>query len=235
MAAKKEKMDKMEYDNRKKDTALIIANGSITDHGKLRKILLSEFCAPERTMVISVDGGLSNTIRMGFKPDLIIGDMDSIDRNKEEEPDIFAEVAHITSNPQKDQSDTQLAADHAVKLGMKSIFITGATGGRVDHTFANILLLASPGLNYIACSIITEDSEIFVLGSSASVPGRPGKLISIFSLTPYTYFESTSGLKYPLSEEKLYFSPVRGLSNSFTEESAEIKIREGRLLIIKEI
>jgi len=228
-------MAKMKYNNRKKDTALIIANGIIIDHGKLRKILLSRYCVPERTMVISVDGGLSNTFRMGFKPDLVVGDMDSIDRSKDKESSVFDEVEHITSNPHKDQSDTQLAVDHAVKLDMQSIFITGATGGRIDHTLANILLLASPGLNDIACSIITQDSEISALGSSASITGRPGKIISIFSLTPYTYFESTSGLKYPLSEEKLYFSPVRGLSNSFTEESAEIKIREGRLLIIKEL
>jgi thiamine pyrophosphokinase len=228
-------MVKMKYKNRKKDTALIIANGIIINPEKLRKILLSGYCVPERTMIISVDGGLSNTLRMGFRPDLIIGDMDSIDRSKEKEISGLAEVDHITSNPQKDQSDTQLAVDHAVKLGMGSIFITGATGGRIDHTLANILLLASPGLNDISSSIITDDSEISVLGSSASIAGSPGKLISIFSLTPYTYFTGTSGLKYPLLDEKLYFSPVRGLSNKFTEESAEINIREGKLLIIKEL
>jgi thiamine pyrophosphokinase len=225
----------MEHKNRKKDIALIIANGSIRYPDRVREVLLSGYCAPGRTMVISADGGLSNTLRMGFKPDLVIGDMDSIDSSKEKEIRGIPEVEYISSTPEKDESDTQLAVDHAVKLGIRSIFITGATGGRIDHTFANILLLASPRLDGIRSSIITDDREIFILKSSASIRGCPGKLISIFSLTPYTYFISTAGLKYPLLDEKLYFSPVRGLSNIFTGQKAEIKIREGRLLIIKEI
>jgi thiamine pyrophosphokinase len=70
---------------------------------------------------------------------------------------------------------------------------------------------------------------------SCSISGVIGKRVSIFSLTPYTYFESTSGLKYQLKNEKLYFSPVRGLSNEFTKNTVKISISKGKILLFKEI
>ena len=58
----------------------------------------------------------------------------------------FHRLSLYLHSPEKDESDTQLAVDHLPRMGVKKIIIAGATGGRLDHTFANIMLLASPVL-----------------------------------------------------------------------------------------
>jgi len=223
-------------DDHKIEKAIIIANGSLGHPEKIHRIFVSRSFTGRDTIIISADGGVSNTLKLGLTPDLIIGDMDSIDKDiKKKKIKELSETEYICAPPGKDESDTRLAVAHAVEMGIKKIIITGALGGRTDHTFANMMLLASPELDGIDARILTDDSEIFVINKSHIINGEPGKLVSIFSLSPYTYFIKTKGLKYMLKNEKLDFSPVRGLSNVFTAAEAEIDIKEGQLLIIKQL
>lgn len=211
-----------------------MGNGEIKDHAKLKTMIISS--CRENTLIISADGGLHNTLKLGFKPDIIIGDMDSISlQEMTGYGEDFSGTELISASLEKDESDTRLAVEHAAWMGIEDIIITGATGGRLDHTFANIMLLASPGLDGVAIRILTETSEIFSSDKSCTIKGVPGKLISIFSLTPCTTFVRTEGLKYELKDEKLYLSPVRGLSNNFTADKALLDFKDGRLLIIKEL
>jgi len=226
----------MHHSKKKIKKAVIVANGPIEHPEKIYRILTSRSFTNSDTMVISADGGVFNTLELGLIPDIIIGDMDSIDKDiKKKKIKELSKTKYISTSHDKDESDTHLAVDHAAGMGIKNIIITGALGGRVDHAFANMMLLASPGLNGIDAKILTDDSEIFVINKSCTVDGEPGKLISIFSLTPYTYFINTKGLKYGLRNERLDFSPVRGLSNVFTAAEAEIDIKEGQLLIIRQL
>ena len=211
--------------------ALIIANGIIRDYKRIKK-LLSSYCGDD-PLIISADGGIENTIRLGLNPNIVIGDMDSLDREKYDRE--LSEVNFISVDTEKDESDTRLAVEYALEKKIKDITIAGATGGRLDHTFANMLILASQELDDVSARIIDEESEISCMHASGTVKGKTGDLISIFSLTPFTRFTKTSGLKYPLAVEKLYQSPVRGLSNVFTSEKAILDFDEGKLLIIKQI
>ena len=101
-----------------------------------------------------------------------MGDMDSIDSEKYR--DELSSAEFISARPEKDESDTQLAVEHASRMGIDKIIIAGATGGRLDHTFANIMLLASPGLKDIDVRIVTEESEIFSIDSSCTIKGITG-------------------------------------------------------------
>ncbi|HAJ96042.1 MAG TPA: thiamine diphosphokinase, partial [Actinobacteria bacterium] len=212
-----------------------MANGPIKYPEKIRRILDSRSFTDSNALIVSADGGVSNTLELGLMPDIIIGDMDSIDRDiKKKKIKELLNTKYICASHDKDESDSRLAVEHAVEMGIKKIIITGALGDRMDHSFANMMLLASPALDGIDIKIITDDSEIFVINKSCTVDSEPGKLISIFSLSPYTYFIKTKGLKYGLKNEKLDFSPVKGLSNVFTAAEAEIDIKEGQLLIIRQ-
>jgi thiamine pyrophosphokinase len=223
-------------DNKQKNnkTALIVANGEIKDLNKMKEIIIS-YCGKD-LFIISADGGLHNTLEMGFKPNVVIGDMDSISpREKTGAKRMLSAAEFISARQDKDESDTRLAVEHAAGMGIRDIVVTGATGGRLDHTFANIMLLASPDLEGIAVRILTETSEVFSAERSCRIKGTPGKMISIFSLTPYTTFTRTEGLKFELKDEKLCQSPVRGLSNVFTSGEALLEFTDGKLLIIKEL
>ena len=216
--------------------AVIITNGEIKNHSSLYKILTSKYSLSCKDTVIAADGGAENCLKMNLIPDIVIGDMDSIKKDTTRQLGLKSKkIKYISSSPTKDESDTQLAVEYAVNLNAGKIIIIGATGGRIDHSFANLVLLASRDYNNLDIRIIDENSEIFVIKKSTEITGEKGKKISIFSLSPYTYFTCTTGLKYKLKNEKLFFSPVRGLSNEFIENTANINIKRGQLLIVREI
>jgi thiamine pyrophosphokinase len=211
--------------------AVVIANGEIKDYARIGMVIRS-FHGHD-PFVISADGGIENTARLGLVPHVVIGDMDSIDRQKY--TGRLSRTRFISVPGNKDESDTRLAVEYALREGMADITIAGAAGKRIDHTFANIMILAAPGLENASVRIVTEESEIFCMPGPGTIKGSPGKLVSLFSLTPYTSFIKTSGLMYPLEDEKLYQSPVRGLSNVFTSDEAGLEFSEGKLLVIRQL
>lgn len=217
--------------------AVIVANGFIRDPSLTYKRMNGRFGFTRDDIVVCADGGASNALKMGLLPDVVIGDMDSIKFGvKEKIREKSQKTRYISTSPQKDESDTQLAVEYAMGLrGIKKIMITGAVGDRIDHTLANIILLSSPGLEDIDVRILTDNSDMFIVRKPVVISGVPGKTITLLSLSPYTYFTGTRGLKYELKEEKLDFSPVRGLSNEFVDKKVKLDIREGTLLVIREL
>ena len=233
--SKKREDRKGSADNSSK--VIIVANGFIRDPSGTYKRMTGRFGFSKDDIVICADGGASNALKMGLIPDVVIGDMDSIKfRIKEKIREKSAKTRYVATSPEKDESDTQLAVEYALGLGgVKKIMITGAVGDRMDHTLANIILLLSPKLEGIDARILTDNSDMFIVRKPVTINGVPGKTITLISLSPYTYFTGTRGLKYELREEKLDFSPVRGLSNEFIDRKAKLDIREGTLLVIREL
>jgi thiamine pyrophosphokinase len=225
--------------------AILVTNGSIRDYGFIRRTLIKNFQSLSDTFIIAADGGALHCSNLRITPNIIIGDMDSITKGMIEKLGSAAGstggstatggIRFISFNQSKDESDTQLALDYLVENGYKRIIVIGAFGSRADHSYANLSLLSSPAYDNVKVSIITENSEIFVVKDSCAINGEIGKKISIFSLTPFTFFEKTIGLKYKLKNEKLLFSPARGLSNEFTKDTAKLNISEGWLLIVREL
>ncbi len=215
---------------------IIVANGFIADPSKTYKKMAGHFGFSKDDIVVCADGGTSNALRMGLVPDVVIGDMDSMKfRVREKIREKSTRTRYISTSSQKDESDTQLAIEYALGMDAKKIMIAGAVGDRIDHTLANIILLSYPKLENIDARILTDDSDIFIVRKPVIINGVPGKTITLLSLSPYTYFTGTRGLKYELKEEKLDFSPVRGLSNEFIDKKAKLDIREGTLLVIREL
>ncbi len=218
------------------NNAILVTNGSIKDYGSIYGTLTKNFASLSDTFVIAADGGALHCSNLRISPNVIIGDMDSITKGMIEKLGAGnGEIEFISFSQAKDESDTQLALDYLVKNGYERIIIVGAFGSRADHSYANLSLISSPYYDNVKVSIITENSEIFVVKNTCRIKGETGKKISIFSLTPFTFFEKTYGLKYRLKNEKLLLSPARGLSNEFTKNSAKITITEGWLLIVKEL
>ena len=94
-------------------------------------------------LVIAADGGLLKAAAAGVKPDVVVGDFDSVPAGAVEaaEADGVEVIRYPTS---KDESDTELAVREAIRRGATDVEIAGALGGqRIDHTLANLLLLAS--------------------------------------------------------------------------------------------
>lgn len=85
---------------------------------------------------IAADAGLLLCERLGVKPDLVLGDFDSMDAS-EAPPDC------IRVPVEKDDTDTMLALREGLRRGCDTFYLYGATGGaRLDHTLANLQSLA---------------------------------------------------------------------------------------------
>src|SRR4030043_572288 len=219
--------------NKKNERAIIVANGVINDPVLTYKRVTELFDFTD-CIIISADGGAENALKMDLIPDVVIGDMDSIKTKIKENIRLKSnKTRYISTSADKDKSDTQLAVEYALDLGVRKMIIVGASGDRIDHSLANLFLLTSPFLKDIDIRILTDDSEIFIIRKPYTLNGEIGKIVTLFSLSPYTYFRKTRGLKYELENERLTFSPVRGISNVFTEEKAYLEIKGGILLVIK--
>lgn len=192
-------------------------------------------------LVIAADGGARHAEALGVTIDVWVGDGDSV------EPAVLdALVARgipiERSRPDKDESDTELAVLAALRRGADGLVIVGALGGaRIDHTLANIGLLALPALADRPTVLVDARSRISLVQAprrdgapvERTLVGRAGDIVSLLPAGPGVMGVTTTGLAYPLRDEPLPEGPARGLSNVRAVESASVTVRQGLLLIVE--
>ena len=227
------------YDASRPVRALIVADGEPVDGAALEAAWPG--WADGIALVIAADGGarlaerLVRSIGAGRQAiDLIVGDGDSLG----EEQLARYEAAGIPverSPASKDESDTELAVRAALARGATDLVIVGAVGGRLDHTVANLGLLAAPALAGRSCVILDAATRVTLLSGPAErdFTGRAGDIVSLLPLGDGVTGVTTTGLAYPLHDEPLPFGPARGLSNVRTAELAGVALRTGRLLVVE--
>jgi thiamine pyrophosphokinase len=210
--------------------ALIVADGDVPSRSALDRLL--RFAAAD--VVVAADGGALKAEALGLHVDVLVGDSDSIS-SADAERFRTAGTEVIVHPAAKNESDTQLALLEARRRGADSIVVIGAFGGsRLEHTVANLLLLALPDL--VGADVVLADgaSEVRLLdaGRTLALDGQRGDFLSLLPLAPMCAGVTTAGLEYPLKDEALPQGPARGLSNVFTGERATVSLRSGRLLVI---
>lgn len=196
--------------------AVIIGNGDIKDYDYIKgKICPDDF-------IICADGGYNHAEKMGLTPDILIGDFDSA-RD-------YENIKNRIRYPErKDYTDGELAVTYAVEHGYEDIALIAMTGGRADHTIADILLL-----NKCPRGVLIDDNnEIYLLKDRVEINGRKGQTLSIIPINGNAEGITTDGLEYPLNNETLYFADTRGISNVMLENKCTISIKNGMALIIK--
>jgi thiamine pyrophosphokinase len=210
--------------------ALIVADGDVPSRVALDRLLGSG----QPDLVVAADGGALKAVALGFRPSVVVGDSDSLAQSAAD--DLRASGVEVIVHPTaKDQSDTELAVAEAVRRGATSLLIVGAFGGsRLEHTIANLLLLAMPELLDREAVLADDASDIRLVDDRASltIEGQPGDFVSLFPLAPVVEGVTTAGLAYPLHDEALTQGPARGLSNVMNQASATISARNGRLLVV---
>ncbi len=207
---------------------IIVSGGGLDDpvffHKKIKEM--------EDVMIICCDGGARHFLNSAIKPDVIIGDMDSID--SDQLADYAAQKVKIIEHPaNKDFSDTELAIDYALDLKPQEIFIWCALGGRIDHSLANVFLLCKGHDKGVKTSLVDEYCESFVLDKKISFINEKGKTVSLLALTPEVTGITLAGFLYPLENGALKMGESRGISNVINEARAVISASEGILLVVK--
>ncbi|GIV97326.1 MAG: thiamine pyrophosphokinase [Herpetosiphonaceae bacterium] len=200
---------------------VIVADAPDTDISAFRPLV---DCAQLR---IAADGGARYLLALGVRPDLVIGDLDSLPE------ELLAALAdqgtQIERHPaEKEETDLELALLRAVEQGASRMIVLAALGGRHDQHLANLLLLAHPQLQRREVMILDGSWEIRLISESVEITGRPGEIVSLLPLGT-AHGVTTEGLYYPLRDESLLLGPARGVSNILLGERARIIVREGLL------
>lgn len=175
---------------------------------------------------ISADGGYETALRMGVKPDLHIGDFDSL-QSEAHAPEI------IRLKPEKDDTDTLSAVKLALKRGFRVFYLYGCTGGRTDHTLSNIQVLAELARRGCRARMIGNREIFAALHNDAIAFSETSQgIISVFSLSDKSHGVTETGLKYPLHNYTMTNGFPIGTSNEFTGQRAEISVQDGTLLLV---
>ncbi len=178
--------------------------------------------------VICADGGYDIANECGIIPDLLIGDFDSITA-------IPDNVDKITLPVEKDVTDSVAAYDEGVERGFTSFVMFGGTGGRFEHTFANIALMANASYDGNQFEIIDE-RHIFrcVSGSSLKIERKENQQISVIAYGSGAFGVTEKGFYYTLDDELLSpFDVAQGISNHIIDDYGEISVIDGTLIVIE--
>ena len=185
-----------------------------------------DFMKNEADLLIAADAGYRYISENGMKPDLVIGDFDSLG----EIPD--AENV-VKLNPVKDITDMHAAVEEGIKRGFEEFVLYGATGGRADHTLANIQLAASLAQKNYRVNIRSGSTVITAIhNGSLKFDSSFSGYISVFSHSDKCSGVYLKGLKYTLENAELTNNFPLGVSNEFIGTSSEIIIGSGTAVII---
>src|SRR5690348_7391044 len=111
--------------------ALILLNGEMRDARAVRA------AARKAGAVICADGGARHAKALGFAPDFVVGDMDSLPRGL---PRGWKKTRYWCDfDPERSDLDKALA--FARSLGVRQVQVAGVLGGGLDHELVNFAAL----------------------------------------------------------------------------------------------
>ena len=184
-------------------------------------------------LVIGADLGAAHCLRWGWRPNLVIGDLDSLPAAAQ--ATLAAQGSPFIVMPRrKDETDLELALDHVLQAGAAAIVIVGVLGGRIDHTLANLLLLTRADLAARDVCMVDGHQTIRVLrpGRPLTVAGQPGDTLSLIPVGGAAIGVTARHVEWPLHEAVLPLGSARGISNILIGPTAELSIEQGLILVV---
>lgn len=202
----------------KNNKALLVIGGESPSSDIINKVL------PDFSYVCAADSGLDTLRQWNIKPDLVIGDMDSI-----KDHGILSMYDNVKVFPEdKDYSDTEIAVLELRSMGYSYICLFGGGAGRLDHLLAIRALFERPkGPD----EWLSPGGRLIRIDKPGNFSCPKGSMISVFPLSFGAYNMDSLGLKWPL--KGLYFNAgYFGLSNVATDSSFYIDPGERPVLLV---
>ena len=179
----------------------------------------------ETDLLIGADKGYFNFLENSITPHVAMGDFDSYTG------EILCENT-IKYPVKKDFTDSALAIEYAISKGYRKIIVFGGIGGALDHTVANIALVASYTEKGIDIAFVHEENILFAVSNSKIAFDENAKgRISVFSYGDKSSGVNEKGLLYSLDDYTLENLTPLGVSNEFINEKSEISVSCGTLLV----
>ena len=209
---------------------VLICGGEIDDEFSL--VCLKQI---KPDCIIGVDKGLEFCYRNHVIPDWILGDFDSISKEVIDWYRKQQEIPIRQYKPEKDDTDTRLGMELALKLGSDKIFLLGATGGRLDHYMGNLQSLLITARKEKEGWILDEQNAITVRKAGKICIHKEeqfGKYVSFFSMGDEVTGLSLTGFQYPLDGYTLKNSDGIAVSNQLLDDCGIIEFETGYLMMV---
>ena len=197
-------------------------------------LTVGEIPVKKEDFVISLDCGIGYCYFLKLEPDLIIGDFDSLTEGERQaveqlEKEIPDRVIRL--NPVKDDTDMLYGLKLALEMGYRDFRLYGATGGRFDHTLANIQCLLYLK-NHGATGYLMDGNGMILVLKNEEVRFKAGMegYVSLFSLGKSAEGVTIKGLKYELEHAVITNDFPLGISNEFMGNEASISVERGELV-----
>lgn len=179
----------------------------------------------EGDFVIAADAGLRLLEEKGIRPDHIVGDFDTLHYIPQGE-----NVLRLPS--EKDDTDMSVAIKEGIRAGYTAFHIYCGTGGRIDHTIANLQLLAYLSERGMQGFLFDRDSVFTAITDADLAFDRmDGGYVSVFSWSERSTGVYLKNLKYELHDAVLTNSFPLGVSNEFIGKESRITVGKGTLLV----
>lgn len=185
-----------------------------------------DFQPTKEDFVIAADAGLCYLDKQGIRADLVIGDFDTLKC-------IPQHTNTIVLSAEKDDTDTLAAVREGIKAGYTSFHIYCGTGGRIDHTMANLQVLAYLSANNMRGFLFDNGTVITAITNDRLCFEKiPCGYVSVFSCSEKAEGVTLCGLKYELNNAVLTNTFPIGVSNEFIDRESSISVSDGTLFIV---
>ncbi len=175
--------------------------------------------------VIAADGGANTARLVGIRPDIIIGDLDSVTAATKR---VFASSVIMRVDDQ-DSTDLEKVLDFLSARRTHEAIIVGATGKRIDFTLGNLSVLWSYTA-FLRMSVVGDGWRAMPVGRSMKVDARPGTTVSLIPFGPCSGI-TLKGLRWPLSNASMGPGEI-AVSNVVRTSPFTVSVRRGNMLLI---
>lgn len=181
---------------------------------------------------VAVDGGYRFFRRAGLVPNLLIGDLDSIDRLPRR---ISSRTTVISYPADKDQTDAELALAYCLKHGAKNIDIVQPAIGDPDHFLANLFLMADPPypkkrLNVRIRLLGPKFEAYFLKDSTHTFKNATGSTVSVIPVSSSIRL-TCRGAAFDVDDLKLTRGRARSVRNRIISSQASFRVSGQAFLI----
>ena len=143
-------------------TCYIVGAGDFTPRG---------FAPVPGDLVLAADGGYRALYSLGYMPDLLLGDFDSLG-----DLPLPPDLPVLRFPARKDDTDTGLALRHGLDRGFRDFALYGCAGGRVDHLLANLQSMARVSRLGAAIRLAAPEYDAWALTGPAPDTSAPDTL-----------------------------------------------------------
>jgi thiamine pyrophosphokinase len=227
-------------------SALIICNGEPPSR------TLAQRLASKADVIIAADGGANVARQIGIRPQVIIGDMDSITNATKRfyAPLMEGEgpkpldlggasnarclrpkgrgYVHVIQVKRQDNTDLEKALDYLQSRGVGEVSIIGATGRRIDFTFGNVSVIWKYA-SRINIAFVGDGWTATPVQSGKKMKAKPGTTISLIPFGRCSGI-TLKGLRYPLTNATMKVGEI-GVSNVVETSPFSITVRRGNMMM----